>query len=210
MASSVSKEIDLLKLRPPYYNDSIKILFRFGFDPRSDDYKVIKLTGVVREHRNISPFNGPLIKDWLQVEVYSMRKGTWELISQKFPSHVISIALQDEVCVDGHDGHLHWLANIQENVMKQTIVAFDLGVETFCEILLPNSMHDYNVHHRNVLGVLGGKLCVMSGVRDGGCEVWVMDEYGVVESWVKLMRLVVILYIHMDSHYTMSLSLMGF
>ena len=37
----------------------------------------------------------------------------------------------------------------------------------------------------NFLGILGGKLCVMSWDDDYRIEVWVMDEYGVAESWTK-------------------------
>lgn len=40
-------------------------------------------------------------------------------------------------------------------------------------------------HCHNVIGVLGKKLCVMSNVGVLECEVWVMDGYGMVESWVK-------------------------
>ncbi|CAH1434675.1 unnamed protein product [Lactuca virosa] len=38
----------------------------------------------------------------------------------------------------------------------------------------------------NALGVLGRKLCVMSWVVTNSVyEVWVMEDYGVAESWVK-------------------------
>lgn len=39
---------------------------------------------------------------WLQVEVYSMRKGSWKLITQRFLSHITRIFYEDQVCVDGH------------------------------------------------------------------------------------------------------------
>ncbi|GJV84616.1 hypothetical protein Tco_1524514 [Tanacetum coccineum] len=48
-------------------------------------------------------------KEWLQVEVYSMRKSCWKVITQKFPSQFKKIYDENEVCLDGHDGHLHWL-----------------------------------------------------------------------------------------------------
>nr|KAJ0193864.1 hypothetical protein LSAT_V11C800398750 [Lactuca sativa] len=49
-----------------------------------------------------------------------------------------------------------------------------LHVETFYEITVGS-----------VLGVLAGKLCLMLCPMDGECEVWVMNEYGMAESWVK-------------------------
>ncbi|KAL4589348.1 hypothetical protein LXL04_002254 [Taraxacum kok-saghyz] len=49
---------------------------------------------------------------------------------------------------------------------------------------MPDSIPDGSCE--NTLGVLAKKLCVMSHDRyNGTCEVWVMDEYGMDESWVK-------------------------
>ncbi|KAL7588220.1 hypothetical protein Lser_V15G36526 [Lactuca serriola] len=158
------------------FNKSSEVHFRFGFDPKTDDYKLVKLTSYPRESK-MAP----------QAEVYSMRKGTWELISQRFPSHVTIISTRDEVCTDGHDGHCHWLGYTDVGWKKETIVAFDLNLETFRMIPLPDSVVDYYSFCMNVMnavGVLSGKLCVMSKA-DLDCEVWVMDEYGVAESWVK-------------------------
>ncbi|CAH1425360.1 unnamed protein product [Lactuca virosa] len=137
--------------------------------------KVVKLTGL----------GGPptySVKWWLQVEIYSMKKGSWEVITERFPSHITNIIDDDYVCADGHDGHIHWLCRIGEKMDSKTIVAFDLGSETFGEILFPNSILQNRV---NVLGVSSEKLCVMSYIENGAYEVWVMEEYGVAESWVK-------------------------
>lgn len=140
---------------------------RFGFDPKSDDYKLVALT---RLHDTVFENVG---------EVYSMRKGSWESITQPFPSHIRRIENTDQLCVDGHDGHLHW-----QNETEETIVAFDLGLETFRDIPVPDSLLDSN-HIAHRLGVLGGKLCEISWHKNGAWEVWVMEEYGVPESWVK-------------------------
>lgn len=110
-----------------------------------------------------------------------MRKGCWEIITQRFPSHVTRISDQDEVYVDGLDGHLHWLGYIDEVRKLQTMVSFDLSLETFGEISLPDSLLDFNVRPQNGLAVLDGKLSLMSCITDGDCEVWVLNA----ESWVK-------------------------
>lgn len=36
-----------------------------------------------------------------------------------------------------------------------------------------------------MLGVLDGKLCVMSHITHDDIEVWMMNEYGMAESWIK-------------------------
>ncbi|GJT09378.1 polyubiquitin 11 [Tanacetum coccineum] len=75
---------------------------------------------------------------------------------------------------------------LYEEQKLQTIVSFDLAAETFSEITLPDFLQDdSNMHRQKVLGVYKGKLSLMSCIRDGECEVWVLNEYGVAESWVK-------------------------
>ncbi|CAH1429450.1 unnamed protein product [Lactuca virosa] len=150
--------ISTVSTLPPHYipsgDHSYDIYFRFGFDPKTEDYKVVKIIGLTGTLPHI-------VKEWLQVEVYSMKR-------------------------DGHGGYLHWHAFIrdQEEGELETIVAFDLGSETFREIPFPDSLLDSK--RSNALGGLGGKLCVMSWYEeDDVCEVWVMYEYGVTESWAK-------------------------
>nr|XP_043608490.1 F-box protein CPR1-like [Erigeron canadensis] len=181
---------------PPGSRGCYDVLFRFGYDPKTDDYKVVKLTGHLlppkdkfRASKNLFGTWFYVVKKWLQVEVYSMRKGSWELITQPFPSHIARILDQDYVCVDGHDGRLHWLGYLDEEHKLQTIVAFNLGVKTFVEISVPDSLQEFHVNEPNVLGVLDGKLCLMSCATREKCEVWVMNKYGVAGSWEKLYRL---------------------
>ncbi|PWA64121.1 F-box domain-containing protein [Artemisia annua] len=158
---------------PSYTNTTIgdELLFRFGFDPLNDDYKVVKISLSLDEHGNI-------VEGSLEVEVFSLRKGFWELVIG-FPSHVSMICNNDEVCVDGH---AYWLCLVEDMFMPETIVAFDLAHETFREISFPNSMKDYKESNRlNVLGVLSQKLCVISCIHNGDCEVWLRMDH----KWVK-------------------------
>ncbi|KAL7592613.1 hypothetical protein Lser_V15G33475 [Lactuca serriola] len=171
---------------PPYSTPSCSgntIYFRFGYDPKTKDYKVVKLQGLIGPPSRLCTISY-VVKEMLQVEVYSMRKGSWKLTTQRFPSHVTKIFEPDYLCVDGHDGHLHWLGYCDQGNVY-TIVAFDLGLETFREIPLPDSLSSDN-NRSKLLGVWAGKICVMLWVKGGrSIDVWVMDEYGVAESWVK-------------------------
>ncbi|PWA33942.1 F-box domain-containing protein [Artemisia annua] len=60
---------------------------RFGFDPKTDDYKAVKVIS----------FQLPNRRDWLQVAVFSMRKCLWKLITERFPSHISICSNQDEL-----------------------------------------------------------------------------------------------------------------
>ncbi|KAJ9553817.1 hypothetical protein OSB04_017862 [Centaurea solstitialis] len=164
---SLSTILALPPCQLPYPNVNFTYAcFRFGYDPKTDDYKLFKLMRGVKES--------------LHVEVYSLRKDSWGLITQRFSWHVTQFSNEDKVCVDGCDGCLHWLGYIGEGSMLQTIVAFDLGMETFSEISLPKFERFW--HN---LGVIAGKLCLLSRTKNLECEVWVMNEYGVAKSWVK-------------------------
>ncbi|KAL4560996.1 hypothetical protein LXL04_033155 [Taraxacum kok-saghyz] len=175
--ASLSAMLTLPPCSIRFFGYPIGTFLRFGFDPKTKDYKVVKL---IRPNR----------VEWMEVEVYSMRKGTWKLIAKSIPS-LVNISIHNtEVCVDGRDGHVHWICYLDDynsaHKGLQLIVAFDLNLETF--------------------RFLSGKLCVISrghGPRgeDYEYEVWVMEEYGVVESWVKH---------HVFSHFTGSIDPYGF
>lgn len=84
----------------------IEIDLRFGFDPKTDYYKVVKLTSIVwhtKKHYKLPH----CVKDFLEVEVYSMKKGSWEFITQRFPPHITMHCPKHEVSVDGNNGHFH-------------------------------------------------------------------------------------------------------
>ncbi|XP_071698570.1 F-box/kelch-repeat protein At3g06240-like [Rutidosis leptorrhynchoides] len=156
---------------------------RFGFDPKTDDYKVV----MVRYYYKMTQVPHQIIDEWLPVEVYSVRKGCWESITAKFPSHINAINGK-HVLGDGYDGRVHWLCDVDDpnnNNIKETIVAFDLNLEIFTEISLPPDIVKCTRKRTNVLGVLFQKICVMSCINGGDCEVWVMEDYGVATSWVK-------------------------
>nr|XP_043619605.1 F-box/kelch-repeat protein At3g06240-like [Erigeron canadensis] len=158
-------------------------LCRFGYDPKTDDYKVVGLS-----------YHG-----WLMhiVWVYSLRKNSWKSFYEKLPVNQIDfdISTLNEVCVNDHDGHVHWLYSYvgDQRYRFLGIMAFDLGAETFSQISLPDSVSKlgdeprslYNERFDIALGSWAGKLCVTSRTRHGEFEMWVMNEYGVAESWVK-------------------------
>ncbi|CAI9260497.1 unnamed protein product [Lactuca saligna] len=121
------------------YNDSMEIIFWFGYEPETKDYRVVMLNGI---HQPPSSHQHHVIKEWRQVEVYNMKSGSWKLITQRFPSYVSRIHPQHEVCVDCYNGHLHWLCYIDEKMKAQKIVTFDLGAETFHETHLLDSILD--------------------------------------------------------------------
>lgn len=69
------------------------------------------------------------------------------------------------------------------------IVAFDLRVESFNEVPLPEIGNEYGSFEIEV-ALLGGCLCMIVNYQNTRIDVWVMREYGSKESWCKLFTLV--------------------
>nr|XP_023921393.1 F-box protein CPR1-like [Quercus suber] len=83
-------------------------------------------------------------------------------------------------------GALHWMASVkEENRMTETdIMAFDVNSEKFRKLALPHGSIDGPLLQRCVPS-FRGKLAFF---EESGFQysIWVMGDYGVVESWNKL------------------------
>lgn len=83
------------------------------------------------------------------------------------------------------NGAIHWVIRTELDHPPLPIVSFHLGTNTFVEIPVPE-IDMYLYCFMNV-GALDGCLCIMLNYLFDH-EIWVMKEYGVVESWTKLYR----------------------
>ncbi|XP_047331918.1 F-box/kelch-repeat protein At3g23880-like [Impatiens glandulifera] len=144
------------------------IVYGFGYDEASSDYKVIRIKST-------------------EVNIYGLKRDSWRKIGifpKGFP--------MDTKCTFV-SGSLHW-APTGENEWEalfhnywnsdNPIVSFDLSKETYSEISQPCYEKDAT---ESYLGVLGDSLlCILRDYFYEQAEVWVMNEYGKVESWSKL------------------------
>ncbi|XP_065620781.1 F-box/kelch-repeat protein At3g06240-like [Quercus suber] len=96
------------------------------------------------------------------------------------------------------NGRLHWLAQDypeqEDDTCHNFILSFDLGYEigdeniVYHEVPVPKVFEiegDQYSLHGEYIAMLNG-LLALHGRFDKKYEVWVMKEYGVVESWTKL------------------------
>ncbi|XP_076946063.1 F-box/kelch-repeat protein At3g06240-like [Bidens hawaiensis] len=131
----------------------IDIVYGFGYDSVSDDYKVVTVSFYNNEEE---------VNDVENIFV-----------------HVYSLYM--EACVS-FCGFLHWIAIKDSDEDLRVIVAFSLADERLSEVALPKSCNDADVGVKNGLKLcFGEKLAVFV---EG--DVWLMMEYGVVESWTKV------------------------
>ncbi|TYI67497.1 hypothetical protein E1A91_D08G022000v1 [Gossypium mustelinum] len=147
--------------------------YGFGYDPISDDYKLVRM---VQLHGNN--------KGYLHSEakVYSLRSNCWRRIKD-FCFYLI---LHRKFGILANNA-LHWMVFKTPQSWKQNLVGFDLGTEEFRFLELPDLCLDklfcYDIK------AMGGYNCLTATFRDSNdvvAEVWIMKEYGVKESWVKL------------------------
>ncbi|XP_071728096.1 F-box/kelch-repeat protein At3g06240-like [Rutidosis leptorrhynchoides] len=144
--------------------------YGFGYDSSTDDYKVISISRMGIADSDI---------DTNIVRVYSLRNNSWNMLPN-FPyqqhNHYGSGVLLNN--------NLHW--GVRSIHLKMTIAAFSLASEKFHEIELPDSINYIQFGGMSCnLYALGGKLVVVE-YDEFKYELWVMEEYGVPESWRKL------------------------
>ncbi|XP_024156215.1 F-box/kelch-repeat protein At3g06240 [Rosa chinensis] len=118
-------------------------------------------------------------------KVYSLREKIWKVVEVP-PSHSWSSPVGTY-----SNGAIHWVNYCTPENSERVIYAFDLANEEFGKVALPDSFQNgYDMNGRTIRTQvhLGGCLCVSSDADHGLIEFWVMTEYGVPESWVKLFQ----------------------
>lgn len=144
--------------------------FGFGYVGESRDYKFVR---ILQTNEGMGPFKS-------QVMVYSLKSDSW-VRGPDVPCPFVSFR-EDGVLVNST---LHW---VHEIVLKDekhySIIGFCLGNNSFNEVPLPMFEEQF-INFR--VGVLDGCLCLMVNDLDFS-DIWVMKEYGVVESWTRLLK----------------------
>ncbi|XP_074283744.1 F-box protein CPR1-like [Silene latifolia] len=150
--------------------------YGFGYDAINDDYKIV------------------IFYDWNGVNVANLKDKLWRNLDDDL-DRAPGDCQMAVVC----DNHLcHWLI-WSELKQKHQIVCFDLCIENWtndvplpdykdnsADLLLDNCRHKRN--DVTALQVMDGFLSVLiqSNTGSDGRDLWVMKEYGIKDSWVKL------------------------
>ncbi|XP_057426581.1 F-box/kelch-repeat protein At3g23880-like [Lotus japonicus] len=141
----------------------------FGYDKVNDKYKVLTF-GRVGRGRNIRHMT----------RLYTFGESYWTTI-QDLPFDPNNLC----ECQIFVNGNLHWLTNRRDGSLKLVIISFDVEKETYGEVLLPpkldGKIRDLDLHVSN------NYLYVWQFSHKSNYVLWLMKEYGVQESWTKLM-----------------------
>ncbi|CAN0905077.1 F-box protein At3g07870 [Linum grandiflorum] len=170
------KELPKLKLQVINQNTVCRVVFGFGFHPRTKEYKVVKIVYYKLWNYDFSGGNP-------EAFVLTIGKDDqWRKLGE------VSYFLNGPTSEALVAGRLHWRSYMakqeEEDVRsKTTIISFDLDKEHFQPITgigySSLSRTDYNLV--NLRGCLS--TAVLNG--DGRTDIWVMKRYNVEESWTK-------------------------
>ncbi|XP_059646513.1 F-box protein CPR1-like [Cornus florida] len=145
--------------------------YDFGYDSVNDDYKVVRITQLYDKDDNDS-FDSI-------VKIYSLKSNSWRRI-QDFPYYFLHNGPDAALA----SGAFHWVVSRKPySDTVRLIAAFDLGIEQYRLVPLPEFSDE---NFRMYVDVLGGCLSLLCNYARVRAEVWVMKEYGVKESWTKL------------------------
>ncbi|KAL6225632.1 hypothetical protein ACLB2K_004481 [Fragaria x ananassa] len=172
----------------------------FGYDKHSNDYKILRVVTDITtnvDYDSIDEIFGVvnfadddrLITTFVQV--YSLASGSWKSLSDSvIPVDLKGGGTEDFAFVNDT---LHKLeARFNEDEDEDMVIrTFNLSTEEFGEMMGPEPL----VQGRCSIARYGDSLAFSehydNGLRDRGCDIWVMRQYGVAESWIKLFKVYV-------------------
>ncbi|TXG64940.1 hypothetical protein EZV62_011934 [Acer yangbiense] len=160
-------------LPKPYHNPHY---LGFGINPKSghlDDFKVVTIFANAN------------------AEVYSLRMNSWKTIADGFlPSIELTTCHLDHPAF--LNGFVYLCARVScylDSKCPWLIVSFDFANDVFHKIMLPDILS--NDEGTKFVNVVSGNLCVFAAADNdfSAYELWVMMEYGVVDSWTKMCKI---------------------
>ncbi|KAM7502975.1 hypothetical protein LguiB_001879 [Lonicera macranthoides] len=173
------------------YTEKRTYVSSLGFNPKTNDYKVVKIAYEQMDDGSVCN----------EVRVYSVKEAAWRRITAPAPPYDTVLSMPSNAVINGS---LHWIAyrrvsgtsefpvinplnvfDTVDDLRINSIMVFDIVEESFREIMLPKSLVSI-ANDKLRLTVLWGSVSVMQYENFSKLlSIWVMKEYGAVESWSK-------------------------
>ena len=157
----------------------------FAYHSENNDYKVVRISCSI-----FLPTESLPLPD---VEVYTLSLDSWRRVGYNLTTNVKFINYCRFLPIPLVSGALHWMVRIIEGEEENRIIAlaFDVNSEKFKKLALPHgfieadTLHRYLASFKEKLSFITCEPIEQPGVP---CQysIWVMKEYGIVESWNKL------------------------
>ncbi|XP_026440585.1 F-box/kelch-repeat protein At3g06240-like [Papaver somniferum] len=147
--------------------------YGFGCDNKTDDYKLIRI-----------------VVDWesecSSVDIYTLSSNSWKN-TQTVPYHLCDIGASYPGVL--FKGALHYPAHTFRKD-STVLVCFNIVSEGFEEVAVPKALIPYPKGKQDMLGidvgVSGECLCLAFHVFNVRVDVWIMQDYGLQESWTNI------------------------
>ncbi|RAL42898.1 unnamed protein product [Cuscuta campestris] len=166
---------------------SLNSLLGFGVNPECDgDLKVVRAV-YQRKGEYLQMPDGPP-----DVEIYLLSTGKWRTISAVGVNlYMINFVLWwSQTFVHGA---VHWIGQkwVDNVRSKCCITVFSMADEVFSEIMLPNELAKWIALYLHIMMFEESIAVAKYATRNHCifCDLWVMKEYGVVESWCRIYRI---------------------
>ena len=179
-------------LATPSTDEDTRSVIGLAYNSQNNDFKILRL---------VSFFWGQEAE--AEAEIYSLSTDSWRKVVitmeslRGYEPNFGTIDEFDPPCIF-FNGALHTVAITSRH---RFILSFNVNDESFREIMLPPNHLDLDDVPvcRTELAVFKGSLAVFIYTDDHWgvfCHIWVMEEYGVAESWIKKYMVPMILNSH--------------
>ncbi|KAM7503030.1 hypothetical protein LguiB_001934 [Lonicera macranthoides] len=141
----------------------------FGYLPATNDYKIVRVVYLrLPDSDKVPP----------EVEIYELSTDSWRNVN----AGDFSCVIRERASQAFLNGAVHWAGFYNS---ENLIVSFDMGSETFGAMMVPNGLQN---EWRLCVSTFGESLSLIHD-GDNFCCIWVMKEYGVANSWTKLITI---------------------
>jgi len=153
-----------------------------GYESEAHDLKVVVMVCEENPWRDCPAPNPSRVPFPVWVHVYSLKARAWRS-SRVQTQWFKSLRFEDRPVF--FNGAIHWVGcdvgMVPYPFYGSHVIAFDVKNEVFSTFGLPGGR---TVHRSRVLAVLGESLALLD-LYPGYSRIWVMEKYGVGDSWVK-------------------------
>lgn len=175
----LTRKMSKLAEQPPLpdrflFYEFVQAIFALGYDSKHDDYKVVRVVQAAHDRDN-GRFSSETV-------IYSLKSNSWKKAAD-FPYLLPRHTSRWGVYLNGA---LHTV--IKNGSKPEMILAFDLGKEEHYELPMPKCCGGGRDGGFASAEVLGGFLAAVVPGKKKSSEIWLMKEYGVKKSWMKLLQ----------------------
>ena len=153
----------------------------FAYHSENNDYKVVRISGY--------PGRRLPIPD--EIEVYTLSSDSWRRVGMSLRANVMVVDYGSLLPFPLVSGALHWISLVteEEEPKSEVVMSFDVSSEEFRMLGVPDGYLSIT-RFQTCLALFKGKLAFLtfgiSEQRGYHYSMWVMREYGVLESWNKI------------------------